>query len=158
MHDSFEAKVPSVWPYSWGDLSYCPPYPPSPPSSPPPSPPSPHFPPPPPSPPPIPPAPIESHLLSSNTFCSSHFDLATHGGASGFDEASCLQAAFAALHPATEACFALYAATGACYVCQACAPTEARSGMTLYKATWLGSTLCGKIALARWQVQYTKMH
>ena len=28
IHDSFEAQVPSVWPYSWGGYSYCPPSPP----------------------------------------------------------------------------------------------------------------------------------
>ena len=28
IHDSFEAQVPSVWGYSWGGYSYCPPSPP----------------------------------------------------------------------------------------------------------------------------------
>ena len=58
------------------------------PSPPPPSPPS-----PPPSPPSMPPAPIESRFLLTDTLCESHHALSSQGGASGFDESSCLQAA-----------------------------------------------------------------
>ena len=90
----------------------------------------------PPSLPPLPPAPIESRLLAADTLCSDHFDLATHGGASGFDEQSCLDATLATLHPATGACFALYGAVGACYVCTTCEATEVISGMALYSASW----------------------
>merc|ERR1719506_3462372 len=69
--------------------------------------------------------------------CTDHFDLATHGGASGFDEQSCFDAAFAALYPTVDACFALYAAVGgACYVCKTCASNETIFGVALYSATW----------------------
>ena len=114
---------------------YSPPTPPSP-SPPPPSPPSP---PPPPSPslPPVPPAPLESRPFAPDTLCTDRFDLAEHGGASGFDEQSCFNAAFDALYPAADACFALYAAAGACYVCKNCTPSLSNVfGHALYSATW----------------------
>ena len=89
------------------------------------------------SPPPsLPPTPVESLLLATNTLCLRHFALTEHGGASGFDEASCLQATVDALHPAPDACFSLYPAVGACYVCQACAPTDALTGFELHSASW----------------------
>ena len=50
--------------------------------------------------PPMPPAPLESRLLAPDTMCTDRFDLNEHGGASGFDEQSCFDAAFAALYPA----------------------------------------------------------
>ena len=86
----------------------------------------------------MPPAPLESRLLAPDTICTDRFDLTEHGGASGFDEQSCFDAAFAALYPAWHGCFALQytAVGGACYVCRTCEITESVVGSALYRASW----------------------